>query len=92
MKTISCLTKHHTMKKYWGSGGTASRIRNFDTRWRWVVCFTPWPLCSWYPLGRRFETEIHNKILVGKPKRKRPLGRTMSEWKDIRTNIKETGW
>jgi hypothetical protein len=53
-----CLTKHHPMKTYWGSGGIAPRILDLGTRWRWVVSFTPRPLYSqWksprYPLGRR---------------------------------------
>jgi hypothetical protein len=29
-----CLTKHHIMRTYWGSGGTASRILDLGTRWR----------------------------------------------------------
>jgi len=32
-----CLTKHHAMKTYWGSGGTAPCILGLGTRWRWVV-------------------------------------------------------
>jgi hypothetical protein len=28
------LTKHHTMKGYWRSGGIASRILDLGTRWR----------------------------------------------------------
>jgi hypothetical protein len=55
---ISCLTKHHFMKKYLGSGGVAPRILELGTRWRWVVSFTPQPLYPqgknpWYPLYRR---------------------------------------
>jgi hypothetical protein len=45
-----CLTKHHVMKTYWGSEGIAPRILDLDTRRRWVVSFTPWPL---YLQGRR---------------------------------------
>jgi hypothetical protein len=37
------------MKKYWGSGGTALRILNLGTKWRWAVSFTPRPL---YPRCR----------------------------------------
>jgi hypothetical protein len=53
-----CLTKHHSMKTYWGIGGLARRILDLGTRWRPVVSFTPWPLYSqrrntWYPLDRR---------------------------------------
>jgi hypothetical protein len=29
-----CLTKHHAMKVYWGSGGIAPRILDLGTRWR----------------------------------------------------------
>jgi hypothetical protein len=32
-----------------------------------------------------------HKILVGKPKRKRPLGRSRRRWKDIRMDIREIG-
>jgi hypothetical protein len=57
VKLSLCLTKHHTMKTCWGSGGIAPCILDV-TRWRWVVSFTPWPLypqgkSSWYPLDRR---------------------------------------
>jgi hypothetical protein len=49
-----CLTKHHTMKKYWGSGGIASHVLDLGTRWRWVVSFTPRPL---YPVSIVWEAE-----------------------------------
>jgi len=29
-----CLTKHHALKTYWGSGGTAPRILELGIRWR----------------------------------------------------------
>jgi hypothetical protein len=29
-----CLTKHHAMKTYWGSGGIAPRILNLGATWR----------------------------------------------------------
>jgi hypothetical protein len=53
-----CLTKHHAMKTYWGSGGIAPRILDLGTKWRWVVSFMPRPLYSQgksprYPLDRR---------------------------------------
>jgi hypothetical protein len=33
------------------------------------------------------------RVLVGKPKRKRPLGRPRSRWEDgIRMDLMETGW
>jgi hypothetical protein len=46
------------MKAYWGSGSIAPRILDLGTRWRWMVNFTPRPLCPhgkspWYPLDRR---------------------------------------
>jgi len=44
VKLSLCLTKHHTMETYWGSGGIAPRIFHLDTRWRWVVSFTLRPL------------------------------------------------
>jgi hypothetical protein len=44
-----CLTKHHAMKTYWGSGYIAPRSLDLGTRWRWVVSFTPRPL---YPQGK----------------------------------------
>jgi hypothetical protein len=34
VKLSLCLTKHHAMKTYWGSGGIASRIIDLGTRWR----------------------------------------------------------
>jgi hypothetical protein len=35
-----------------GSGGIAPRIINVDTRWRWVIGFTPLPrgICDWMDL------------------------------------------
>jgi len=52
------LTGDNAMKTYWGRWGTALRIFDFGTRWRWVVSFTPRPLYSqgkgpWYSLDRR---------------------------------------
>jgi hypothetical protein len=34
VKLSLCLTKHHAMKTYWGSGGIAPRIIDLGTRWR----------------------------------------------------------
>jgi hypothetical protein len=45
---VPFLTERHAMKAYCGSGGIAPRILDLDTRWRWVVSFTPWPF---YPQG-----------------------------------------
>jgi hypothetical protein len=36
-----CLPKFHSMKTYWGSGSIAAGILDFETRWKWVVSFTP---------------------------------------------------
>jgi hypothetical protein len=33
VKLSLCLIKHHALKTYWGSGGTAPRILDFGTRW-----------------------------------------------------------
>jgi hypothetical protein len=57
-KLSLCLTKHHAMKAYWGSGGVAPCILNFRTTCRWVISFTPQPLYTQgkntqYPLDRR---------------------------------------
>jgi hypothetical protein len=35
VKLSLCLTKHHAMKTYWGSGGIAPRIIDLGTRWWW---------------------------------------------------------
>jgi hypothetical protein len=34
VKLSLCLTKHHTMKTYWESGGIAQRILDLGSRWR----------------------------------------------------------
>jgi hypothetical protein len=34
LKLPLCLTKHHAMKAYWWSGGTAPHILDLGTRWR----------------------------------------------------------
>jgi hypothetical protein len=44
VKLSLCLTMHHAMKTYWGSGGIAPSILDLGTRWRWVVSFTTRPL------------------------------------------------
>jgi hypothetical protein len=33
VKLSLCLTKHHAMKTYWGSGGTAPLILDLGMRW-----------------------------------------------------------
>jgi hypothetical protein len=52
VKLSLCLTKHHSMKAYWGSGGIAPRILDLGTRWRCPGRFTLRE-SSWYPLDRR---------------------------------------
>jgi hypothetical protein len=74
IKLSLCLTKHHAMKTYWGSGGIAPRIFDLGTRWRWVVSFTPRPLypqgkSPWYPLDGRVlvhtcKSEYENRVMV----------------------------
>jgi hypothetical protein len=58
IKLSLCLTKHHAMKAYWGSGSIAPHILDLGTSRRRVVSFTPRPLypqrkSPWYPLDRR---------------------------------------
>jgi len=53
-----CFIKYHAIKMYLGSGGIAPRILNLDTRWNWVVTFTPRPFYlrgkrPRYPVDRR---------------------------------------
>jgi hypothetical protein len=57
VKLSLCLTKHHAIKTYCGSGGISSCILDIGTRWGWVVSFMPLPLypqgkSPWYPLDR----------------------------------------
>jgi len=52
------LTDHYAMKVYWRSGSIELHILCFGTRWRYVVSFTPRPLCPqekspWYPPDKR---------------------------------------
>jgi hypothetical protein len=44
IKLSLTLTTYHAMKMNWGSEGTAPRILNLGTRWKWVVSFAPRPL------------------------------------------------
>jgi hypothetical protein len=58
VKLPLCLTEHHAMNAYWGSGSIDPYILDLGTRWRWVVSFTCRPLYPqgkslWYPLNRR---------------------------------------
>jgi hypothetical protein len=34
VKLSLCLTNHHTMKMYWGSGDIAPHVLDLSTRWR----------------------------------------------------------
>jgi len=63
VKFSLCLIKYHTMKTYWGSGGTFTRNLDLGTRWRWVVSFTlpllqPQGKSPWYPLDRRLGVSV----------------------------------
>jgi hypothetical protein len=44
-----CLTRHQARKVYWENGSTTPCILDLDTKWRWVLSFTPRPL---YPQGK----------------------------------------
>jgi hypothetical protein len=58
-----------------------SIIRMMKSRMRWAGHVTR--------MGRRGT----NRILVGKPERKRPLGRPRRRWEDdIRMDLREIGW
>jgi hypothetical protein len=66
------------MKAYWGSGDIASFILDLGTRWRWVVSFTPRPLCfheksPWYPLDRRLGGPQSRPGRGGEEKNSQPL-------------------
>jgi len=51
MGNILIYTHTHTHAPFhedlWESGGTAPRILNLGTRWRWMASFTPRPLYPW---------------------------------------------
>jgi hypothetical protein len=77
LKLSLCLTKHHAMKAYSGSGGTAPHILDLGTRWRWVVSFMPWLLysqgkCPWYPLDRRLGGPQSHSGHSGREKNSQP--------------------
>jgi hypothetical protein len=57
-KAVLCFNWAPCHEGVLGSGGTAPRILDLGTRWRWVVSFTPRPLyrqgkSTWYPLDKR---------------------------------------
>jgi len=63
VKMSLCLTKHHVMKKYWGSGRIAPCILFLGTRWRWVVklhapAVSPQRKSPTFPLHRRLEARF----------------------------------
>jgi hypothetical protein len=58
VKLSRCLTKHHAIKEYWGSGDIAPRIFDLGTRWRRVVSFTPRPL---YPHGNNLPYPVGSR-------------------------------
>jgi hypothetical protein len=59
VKLSLCLTNHCAMNTYWESGGIIPRILDLDTRWRWVVSFTPRPF---YPQGKSPQYPVHRKL------------------------------
>jgi hypothetical protein len=73
VKFSLCLTKHHAMKTYWGSGGIAPLILDLGTRWRWEVNCMPRPLhpqgkSPWYPLDRRLRGSQNRSGRAGEEK------------------------
>jgi hypothetical protein len=74
VKLSLCLTKHHTINTYWGSGGRASHILDLSTRWRWVASFKlrllyPWErapdihwIGGWVGTRAVLETVVKRKI------------------------------
>jgi hypothetical protein len=80
VKLSLCLTKHHAMKTYTGSGGIAPRILDLGTRWRGMVSFTPRPLYpqgknSRYPLDRRLSGPQSRSGRGGEEKNSHPRHR-----------------
>jgi hypothetical protein len=53
VKLPLCLTKHHAMKLYWGSGCIAPFVLNLVTRWWWVISFTPRGKSPTVPTGQK---------------------------------------
>jgi hypothetical protein len=69
VKLSLCLTKHHAMKAYWGSGSITPSILDFGTRWRWVDSFTPRLL---YPQGKNLRYPFDRRL--GGPQSRRGRG------------------
>jgi hypothetical protein len=66
------------MKAYWESGCIAPRIRDLNTRRKWVVRFTARPFYSqgkspWYPLDRRLSRPQSRSGLGDEEKTSQPL-------------------
>jgi hypothetical protein len=59
VKFLLCLTKHHAIKTYWGSGGIAPRILVLGTRWRRVISFTPRTL---YPQEKSLRYALDRRL------------------------------
>jgi hypothetical protein len=58
VKLSLCLTKYHAMKTYWRSRSITPHILDLDTRWKWLVSFTPQSLypqvkSRWYTSDRK---------------------------------------
>jgi hypothetical protein len=70
VKLSLCLTKHHAMKTYRGSGCTSPCILDLGTSWRRVVSFMHRPL---YPRGKNPWYSLDRK-LVGPQSRSGHIG------------------
>jgi hypothetical protein len=70
-----CLTEHHAIKTYRGSGGIAPRILDLSTRWRWVTSFTLYPQgkSPRYRLDRRLGGSQSRSGRGGEEKTSQPL-------------------
>jgi hypothetical protein len=53
----------------------------------------PLKILEWEPDGTRRRGRPKDRVLMGKPEGKRPLGRSRHRWEDgIRMDLRETGW
>jgi hypothetical protein len=86
VKLSLCLTKHHAMKTYWGSGSgrVAPRILDLGTRWKWVSCAV---LCwrglatGWSPVQRVSPKRLQSSLLHKYSGRKRPEDLISGSWR-----------
>jgi hypothetical protein len=95
LKLSLCLTKQHTMKTYWGSGGIAPRILILGTRWKWVVSFAHRPFypkgkSSWYPLDRRLSGSQSCSGRGGEAKNSQPVA-SLNNYSENFCNIERHG-